>query len=133
MIEDTRMSRPWVKRPTRDDVVEIDLHGHHPDDIIGEPLTKLVQQAWEMGVKYIRLIHGHGYHRGISPKFVNTNTGYFGLCIRNALRNEEELRQWIKYTTLDRSDKGSTSVKLKRNPNPTRTEIDLDEFPRRFR
>ena len=63
------------------------------DDICGEPLKKMIRQAWEMGAERIRLIHGHGYNRGISPGFVNTNTGYFGLRIRSALRYDDELRQ----------------------------------------
>jgi hypothetical protein len=109
--------------------LEIDLHGYHPDDVCGEPLTKMIRQAWEMGEERIRLVHGHGRNRGISPGFVNTNTGYFGLCIRRELRHDVELRQWIKYTTLDCSHEGSTTVKLKRNPNPIRTTLDDDLLP----
>ncbi len=87
-----------------------------------------------MGAGSIRLIHGHGYNRGRSPGFVNTNTGYFGLRIRRALRYEVSLRQWIKHSTLDCSHEGSTVVKLKRNPSPTRTEFDDGVFPEsRFR
>ena len=51
---------------------------------------------------------------------------YFGLQIRRELRDDVGLRRWIdQHTTLDvqRPD-GSTVVKLKRNPNPTRTEFD---------
>jgi hypothetical protein len=110
--------------------MEIDLHGYHPDDLdrLDEAketlLTKIVRQAWEMGEHKLCLIHGHGRHRGISPGFVNTNTGFFGLRIRSALRHDEELRQWIKYTTLDCSDWGATTVKLKPNPTPVRTQLD---------
>jgi len=110
------------------DVLEIDLHGYHPDDI---DLKTIIEQAWEMGAKRIRLIHGHGRNRGISPGFVNTNTGYFGLRIRGELRATEELRRWIKHTTLDCSHDGSTSVKLKSNPNPTRAAFDWGAFPAR--
>ena len=78
--------------------MEIDLHGYHPSDVFADDkFTRLVQQAWEMGEADLRLIHGHGYNRGISPGFVNTNTGYFGLSIRGALRHDKKLRQWIKY------------------------------------
>ena len=99
-------------------------------DICGEILTNIIERAWEMGAKRIRLIHGHGHLRGISPGFVTTNTGYFGLRIRNQLRHDDELRQWIKYTTLDCSHDGSTTVKLKQNPAPTRIEFDDDVFPK---
>jgi hypothetical protein len=55
---------------------------------------------------------------------VNTNTGYFGLCIRRALRNDLSLRQWIKHTTLDCRQMGLTSVRLKTNPRPIRKQLD---------
>ena len=90
---------------------------------------KIIQQTWEMGENYVTLIHGHGRNRGISPGFVNTNTGYFGLEIRRALRHDKELRQWISYTTLDCSHMGVTRVKLKPNPAPTRSELDHDLLP----
>jgi hypothetical protein len=79
----------------------------------------MIEQAWEMGAGSIRLIHGHGRGRGLSPGFVNTNTGYFGVQIRRELRDDGGLRRWIKHSTLDCSDNGSTVVKLKRNPSPT--------------
>jgi hypothetical protein len=69
-------------------------------------------------------MHGHGRNRGISPGFVNTNTGYFGLYIREALRHDVSFRQWIKHTTLDCSHMESTAIKLKANPNPTRKQFD---------
>ena len=37
----------------RDAVLEIDLHGYHPDDITGSGLAKIIEQAWEMGKKRI--------------------------------------------------------------------------------
>jgi hypothetical protein len=104
--------------------IEINLHGYHPRDICGEYLVTIIRQAWETGAKGIRLIHGHGRHRGISPGFVNTNTGYFGLTIRSQLRHDHDLRKWIKHTTFNCSHNGSTFVKLKSNSNPTRTEFD---------
>jgi Smr domain len=116
---------------TSQENIEIDLHGYHPDDILAldhSHVAKMIRQAWEMGAGSIRFIHGHGRNRGISPGFVNTNTGYFGLRLRSELRHDTELRQWIKHTTLDRSHEGSTAVKLKHNPNPSRTEFD-DIFP----
>lgn len=108
----------------------IDLHGYHPSDIVwSDVLTKIVQQAWEMGEPSLRLIHGHGRNRGLSPGFVNTNTGFFGLEIRRALRLNQAFRQWIYHTTLDSSDKGVTSVRLKSNPTPSRSAIDSDLIP----
>lgn len=72
--------------------MQVDLHGFHPSEIIQTGfLQKLIQQSWEMGEVRLTLIHGHGRNRGISPGFVNTNTGYFGLCIRRALRQDESL------------------------------------------
>jgi Smr domain len=109
--------------------MEIDLHGYHPSEIVGDILTKIVQQTWEMGDSYLRLIHGHGRNRGISRGFVNTNTGYLGLEIRRALRHDTQLRQWIKYTTLDCSDMGVTGIKLRPNPAPMRTELDRALLP----
>jgi len=106
-------------------MMQIDLHGYHPAEIVfNGTLAKILQQAWEMGEDKLILIHGHGRNRGISPGFVNTNTGYFGLCIRQALRHDRSLRQWIKYTMLDCWNMGSTSIKLKANPAPTRKKFD---------
>jgi hypothetical protein len=111
-------------------MTEVDLHGYHPNDICGEPLANICQHVWETGATQLRLIHGHGRGRGISPGFVNTNTGYFGLRIRDQLRRNRELRQWIKHTTLDCGHEGSTTVKLKHNPAPTRAEVDWDAILR---
>jgi hypothetical protein len=112
--------------------MDLDLHGYSPDQIIGTDVLKAVlQQAWETGETDLRIIHGHGHKRGISPGFVNTNTGYFGLEIRRALRHDKSLRQWIKYTTLDCSHDGSTTVGLKLNPAPTRTGLDPNVLPER--
>jgi hypothetical protein len=74
--------------------IPVDLHGYYPADITGHPyaiitgspLSQIIGQAWEMGAGSIRLIHGHGRGRNLSPCFVNTNTGYFGLQIRRKLR-----------------------------------------------
>ena len=76
-------------------------------------LNEVIQQSWEMGEPYLYFIHGHGRNRGISPGFVNTNTGYFGLQIRHALRHDKSLRTWIHYTTLNCENMGVTGVRLK--------------------
>jgi hypothetical protein len=113
--------------------MELDLHGYHPSNIVGNGvLTAIVKQAWEMGETSLKLIHGHGYGKGISVGFVNTNTGFFGLQIRRALRTDHELRQWIKHTTLDRSHNGSTIVRLKPNKNPFRAAFDPSILPDRI-
>jgi hypothetical protein len=105
--------------------MEIDLHGYHPAEIVfNGVLGEILRQTWEMGEIELTLIHGHGRNRGITPGFVNTNTGYFGLCIRRALRHDGSYRRWIKHTTLDCRQMGSTSIRLKPNPNPTRKQLD---------
>jgi hypothetical protein len=105
--------------------MQVDLHGFHPSQIVKSGwLHKLVQQTWEMGEAELTLIHGHGRNRGISPGFVNTNTGYFGLCIRRALRHDNGFREWIFRSTLDCGQMGCTSVRLKPNPSPTRDAVD---------
>jgi hypothetical protein len=110
-------------------LAKIDLHGYRPADFIGPPMMTVVQQAWEMGAARLRFIHGHGRARGKSPGFYNTRTGWFGLRIRRALRHNRTLRQWIKYTTLDCGDWGTTTVGLKANPHPTRDALDLAVLP----
>ena len=108
----------------------IDLHGYHPAEIVRSGvLGKIIQQSWEMGESSLYLIHGHGRNRGITPGFVNTNTGYFGLQIRSALRHDMHLRNWIHHTTLNCEDMGVTSVRLKRNRAPSRTGLDPDLIP----
>lgn len=104
--------------------MDIDLHGYHPDDI---DVVDLLKQAWETGANKVTLIHGHGHNRGLSVGFVNTNTGYFGLRVRGAIRRNSALKPWVKISSLDCSHDGSTTVQLKKNPNPTRTEIELPE------
>ena len=105
--------------------MRIDLHGYRPSEIMRNGLlTKIAQQCWEMGESELRLIHGHGRARGKSPGFFNTKTGVFGLAIRGFLRRNREVRQWIKYTTLDCRDWGATTVKLKPNPAPSRVSLD---------
>ena len=112
--------------------MQIDLHGYHPDEIDVEDLLK---QAWESGASEVTFIHGHGHKRGLSAGFVNTNTGYFGLRVRGAIRRNSDLKPWVKISTLDCCHDGSTTVKLKPNPHPTRTKIDMPErmyFPNRY-
>jgi hypothetical protein len=74
--------------------MQIDPHGYHPADIVWNGvLAKILEQAWEMGESELTLIRGHGRNWGITPSFVNTNTGFFCLQIRSALRHNKELRR----------------------------------------
>jgi hypothetical protein len=110
--------------------MHIVLHGYHPRQIVWNGvLVELVEQAWEMGESELILIQGHRRNRGITPGFVNTNTGFFGLEIRKALRHDKRLRRWIHYTTLDCSGPGCTTVSLKLNRSPTRTKLDFELLP----
>ena len=118
------MSNSAPLKSARRRLLDIDLHGFHPDDVDVEDLLK---QAWEMSAAEVTLIHGHGHNRGLSVGFVNTNTGYFGLRVRGAIRRNSNLKPWVKITTLDCSHDGSTSVKLRENLNPTRAQIELPE------
>jgi hypothetical protein len=110
-------------------LVKIDLHGYRPRDLAGRPLTAIVQQAWEMGAARLRFVHGHGRARGKSPGFYNTRTGRLGLSIRRTLRHDRALRQWIKYSTVECTKWGVTTVGLKDNPQPTRSVLDLTVLP----
>src|SRR5262249_20147977 len=108
--------------------MEIDLHGYDPRQIVEtDMLAKIVQQAWEMGEPYLRLIHGHGRMRGISPGFVNTNTGFFGLQIRRALRHDEGLsHSFLTKSALSkdrtlRSNTAGRKVDMTACPNWRRT------------
>lgn len=111
--------------------MQIDLHGYHPAEVVWNGvLAKLVEQVWETGDRELILIHGHGRNRGITPGFVNTNTGFFGLQIRSALRHSKGLRRWIYHTTLDCSHPGLTCISLKPNRSPVRDCIDPDLLPK---
>jgi Smr domain len=107
-----------------EDHVQIDLHGHHPSDI---NIPDLLKQASETGASEVTFIHGHGRNRGITPGFVNTNTGYLGLSVRRAIRRNADLKRWVKISTLDCTQAGATTVKLRPNSHPTRTEVELPE------
>ena len=109
--------------------MKIDLHIYRPKDLKRDGLAKIIQQAWETGAEKLCLVHGHGRSRGRSPGFYNTRTGHFGLTVRRQLRRNVLLRQWIKYTTLDCRSWGATTVKLKANPAPSRSELDWSILP----
>ena len=104
---------------------EVDLHGYYPGDVENGLLTRIAQQAWEMGADELVLIHGHGHNRGISVGFVNTNTGFLGLTVRRTLKSDPALRQWIYHSTINRGDSGLTTVRLKPNAAPSRSALEL--------
>lgn len=109
--------------------LEVDLHGYHPATVREAGLlAKIIKQAWEMGKEELVIIHGHGMSRGNPRPFANTNTGYLGLSVRRALRNTPELRRWM-FAKIDVSHDGSTTIRIKPNPRPTRTEVDESIFP----
>lgn len=107
------------------EIAEFDLHGCYPADIYSGLLTRIVQQAWEMGAKELVLIHGHGRNRGITPGFVNTNTGALGLAVRRTLLRNTALRHWIYHSSINRGYAGSTSFRLRPNPTPFRTAFGI--------
>jgi hypothetical protein len=109
---------------------EFDLHGFRVMEITDTGVIgDIVRQCWELGETEVEFNHGHGRNRGISPGFVNTNTGCLGVAIRSELRNSSNLRQFIKISTLKCDVAGWTSIKLKPNPNPTRTALDPNLVP----
>lgn len=109
--------------------MEIDLHGYHPSTLNKTGLiSEVVRQAWEMGEKNLVMIHGHSLWRGTRRPFANTNTGWLGLTVRCILRNSQELRQWM-YARIDVSHEGSTRIRLRTNPNPTRTALNYEVLP----
>ncbi len=102
----------------------IDLHSYHPRDLEEQGIVgQIVQQAWEMGVLELTLVHGHGKSRGFGRPFANTNTGYLGLTVRGILRNDETLRQWM-YAKIDVSHNGSTRIRVRPNSQPSRSDFD---------
>jgi hypothetical protein len=108
--------------------VTVDLHGYHPDEVTGYPLESLIQQAWEMGVDRIRIVHGHGRRRPTAGRPVQgNNSGFLGLRIRNAA-----MRRYLSSTVFDQRHVGQTCVRLKKNPSPTREALDLSVLPKTY-
>jgi hypothetical protein len=109
---------------------ELDLHGFRISEVVDAGvIDKVMQQCWEMGETEVKIIHGHGRNRGISPGFVNTNTGRLGLAIRSHIRHSPRVKQFVKISTLDCTDAGCTLIRLKPNVNPSRAELDSDLVP----
>lgn len=106
-----------------------DFHGYHPNSIGRTMLARILQQAWETGAPTFTFIHGHGRFRSHVP-FANTNTGWLGLTIRGILRSDPDLRRWM-FAKFDSSEPGATTVRLRPNPSPTRSELDFSFLPER--
>jgi hypothetical protein len=105
----------------------IDLHGNRPSEIINSGVfERIVRQTWEMGQTSLCFHSRPWSNRGMTPGFVNTNSGYFGLEIRKVFRHGRDLRQWIHHTTLNCSHPGKTCVRVKKNLSPTRSTFDPD-------
>jgi hypothetical protein len=47
------------------------------------------------------------------------------LTVRRTLKSDHALRQWIYPSTIKRGDSGLTTVRLKPNPDPSRTALEL--------
>jgi DNA-nicking Smr family endonuclease len=123
-------NKKWKAEKVKSErLLEVDLHGYHPRTVDESGLlAKIIKQAWEMGAKELVIIHGHGMSRAKRRPFANTNTGVFGLSVRSYLRNTKKLRRWM-FAKIDTHHDGSTTIKIRSNPNPTRTEMDRSIFP----
>ena len=110
--------------------VTIDLHGYHPDQVTGFPLENFIEQAFEMGVDRLRFVHGHGRDRPTDIRVTSFNTGFLGMRIRRELnRPSAEMRRYMRSTLVDKQHPGFTVVSIRKNPNPTRDEVDLTVLP----
>ena len=111
--------------------VTVDLHGYHPDQVTGYPLESLIQQAWEMGVDRLRLIHG-GRTRPVrrQNRPAGVNTGFLGEAIRNELSHpRREMRRYMGSTIVSTRDPVLTVISIRKNSYPTRDELDLSALP----
>ena len=106
-------------------VVFVDLHHYSPKQVCTSNgiLSRLCWESYLLGARRLVLIHGHGRSRGKRPGRSGTNTGRLGLQIRKTLLNHKGLRLWVFPSTLRRSDRSSTSIKLRRNPKPSKTSF----------
>src|SRR5579871_4469850 len=103
--------------------MKIDLHGYHPKDL---NLTVLIEQVWQTGAADVTLIHGHGRTRGRRRGVRGrTRTGYFGVRIRRALRHDPTLKPFIVRSSLECLRWGQTYVRIRKNPKPSRTSVDM--------
>jgi hypothetical protein len=117
--------------------IPVDLQGYYPTDITGypyatkgSPLSRIIEQAWEMGDGSIRFIHGHGRGRGLSPGFVNNEHRLFRRTDpeRTAVRRTSPAMDQVHHARLQR--RWVDGREAQTNPSPTRTEFD-GVFPER--
>jgi hypothetical protein len=87
-----------VRQTSASEVGQFGLHGYYPGDIYNGLLTRIVQQAWEMGASELVLIHGHGRNRGITR--VSSNE-YWRSRIGGAEHTEEFQRSALVDLSLD--------------------------------
>jgi hypothetical protein len=115
--------------------LRVDLHGYFAHEIAGYALECLIEQAYEIGAERLCLVHGHGRNRATGiragTRGCSFNTGYFGLRVREELQCPSvAMRKYIGSTVVDQWDTGKTYIRLKLNPQPTRTELDLSVLPK---
>jgi hypothetical protein len=112
-------------------MAELDFHDYHPRTILGSELIETgIRQAWEMGERTLTLIHGHSRYHAVRRPFANTNTGWLGLTIRHILRHGQSLREFM-FAKIDCSHNGSTTIRLRENPSPSRTAFNFEALPER--
>jgi hypothetical protein len=113
----------------REKMFTVDLHGYQPQTVEENDLIlDSIKQAWEMAKDSVVFVHGHARRRASQRPFANTKTGYLGLRIRGILRHDDRLRPWM-YSKIDVSQDGSTTVRLRKNDQPTRKKFDADAWP----
>jgi hypothetical protein len=106
-------------------IIEVDIHGRHPRQIMGLPLQQLVEQAWRSGATQLVIIHGHGHHRG-GP--VVQGSGRLGSRVRAWLQRDYRIGHYIKRRTIDCSNPGITSVELQKNPSPVASSFAIESI-----
>lgn len=106
-------------------IIEVDIHGRHPRQIMGLPLQQLVEEAWKSGVTKLVIIHGHGFHRG-GPEV--QGSGRLGSRVRAWLQRDYRIGHYVKRRTIDCSKPGLTSVELQKNPHPVASNFAIESI-----
>jgi hypothetical protein len=106
-------------------IIEVDLHGLHPNEFLGLPLLEIIEQAWRSGASRLVLIHGHGFNRGLPDYY---GTGLLGHLIRGYLKRDYHIGHFIKRRTIDCRNPGVTSVALQKNPRPVASSFTIESI-----